>query len=485
MPREQNFYYQGDPTQQIGFDLVRAMLGDPAMAAQQQKQQAEMAEREARTRLLNGQADGVGIHNTASLSLPELFAQMAPKPVPMAPPPQPIPTLDSPDFLAGAGPTPMAPPPVDPMAQFSDNLAALIAAMSQMQGDKVNPSDNIRTLAAFMGGDEMARRGMIGAGDTPGKEFALTSGCADEIAQQGYDAEASKALGVATINNRDDIPVANIQAGASRDVATINHSNDIPVATIKADATRDVAGIKATGAAPGFDAIQRAIPGATMTSRRRSAEHNRAVGGVDDSMHLGRPGIQAYDTPAQPGMTVQEAARRIEAANPGVRVIEAIDERGRVGPNGKALGGWHFALANVGGGKAGGKVAAPKTPRAISLSRQTEIGTLMTTRLKELKGVQVSDPDLRGRLIARAVTFYQQSGNMQEAVDKAIRNVATADQIKASKPAEKGMFDGWGKPKPKAASAKAAPIRVKSPAEAMKLKPGTRYMTHDGREMIR
>ena len=50
MSRAPNFYYQ-DPTADIGNSLVRAILGDPAMAAQQRQQQAEQAERAAHTRI--------------------------------------------------------------------------------------------------------------------------------------------------------------------------------------------------------------------------------------------------------------------------------------------------------------------------------------------------------------------------------------------------------------------------------------------------
>ena len=103
------------------------------------------------------------------------------------------------------------------------------------------------------------------------------------------------------------------------------------------------------GPAPSFDAIQRVFPDVTMNSGVRTPEHNREVGGVSNSTHLGlRPGVQGYDINVQPGMTVDEAAARIEAANPGVRVVEKRDETGRTGPNGKPLSGWHFALLNNG-----------------------------------------------------------------------------------------------------------------------------------------
>lgn len=76
--------------------------------------------------------------------------------------------------------------------------------------------ETIGTLASFFGGDELARRGMVAQGKTPGEEFALTPERADEIAGIDNSAALARALGVAEINNRDDVPVANIHAGASR-----------------------------------------------------------------------------------------------------------------------------------------------------------------------------------------------------------------------------------------------------------------------------
>jgi hypothetical protein len=101
--------------------------------------------------------------------------------------------------------------------------------------------------------------------------------------------------------------------------------------------------------APSFAAIQKVFPNVDHpTSGLRSIAHNREVGGVANSLHLGLvPGVQAYDIPPQAGMTIHEAAAKIEAENPGVKVVESLAHRARK-PDG-SLGGyhWHFALAHA------------------------------------------------------------------------------------------------------------------------------------------
>lgn len=62
----------------------------------------------------------------------------------------------------------------------------------------------------------------------------------------------------------------------------------------------------------------RGIEGETVTSTRRSPAHNKAVGGVPNSYHLtGR----ARDSVPPPGMSMNEYARRLQALNPGLEVI--------------------------------------------------------------------------------------------------------------------------------------------------------------------
>lgn len=234
MAQRSNFYYQGQPDAlgaTIGQSLGRALFGDPAAAQAQAEAAAKLdyygaqsEEARAHAGLYGSQAAGQDGQNAASKGLPDLIASMfAPHapPAPMAAPSDPL------------APLPDAPGGFDE-ATFKAGLPAVIAAMSQMQGDKVDPNAVMGGLAAMFGSDELARRGMVAQGKTPDKDFALTPERADAIAQQGYGADYRKATAVATINNRDDIAVA--QA---------NHANDIPVANIRSQASHDVAQIRA------------------------------------------------------------------------------------------------------------------------------------------------------------------------------------------------------------------------------------------------
>lgn len=223
MGRAQNFYYQ-NPMESIGSSLATAIFGNPEMAQKAAMQRSQMAENDARARLAGAQAQGHEDQHTAGESLPALLAAMnAPN--------APLPSLDDPNFVIDAAPS--GPPPA-PDANFRNSLPAVVAALSRMQGDKVDTGETIGTLASFLGGDELARRGLVAQGHTPGEEFALTPERADAIARQGYDADQAKSFGVARINHESDIPVANIRARSAFNVAQVNHANDIPVAEIGA-----------------------------------------------------------------------------------------------------------------------------------------------------------------------------------------------------------------------------------------------------------
>jgi hypothetical protein len=64
------------------------------------------------------------------------------------------------------------------------------------------------------------------------------------------------------------------------------------------------------------------IPGERVTSTLRSPARNRAVGGVANSYHLTG---QARDSVPPPGMSMGEYARRLQAANPHLQVINEGD----------------------------------------------------------------------------------------------------------------------------------------------------------------
>ncbi len=169
------FGYQ-DPTAEIGYNLGRALFGDPEAAAKQAAQAAQMDQHRAaaeadrqHARLYGSQADGQGAQNTASAGLPELMASFAPMPGE---------TTDQ---------------------AFRRGLPGLVARIGQAQGDKINTSETIGSLASFLGGDEMARRGMVAQGHSPSADFAITPERADAIAGNDALAKLKQALGVADV----------------------------------------------------------------------------------------------------------------------------------------------------------------------------------------------------------------------------------------------------------------------------------------------
>ena len=64
------------------------------------------------------------------------------------------------------------------------------------------------------------------------------------------------------------------------------------------------------------------IPGERITSTRRSAGRNKAVGGVANSYHLSG---RARDSVPPKGMGMAEYYRRLKAANPNLDVINEGD----------------------------------------------------------------------------------------------------------------------------------------------------------------
>lgn len=475
MTRAPNFGYQ-DPTADIGSSLVKAIFGDPTLAAKARTEASQQALRDAQTvearrhgGLYLSQTGEVDRRNTASDGLPALFANMAPRPLEQGDPSQPTVPVD-PGFAHFAPPAdvPMQAAPAaaqpTPDQAFRAGLPALMAGLAQFKGDKFDPNSGIATLASFLGGDEMARRGLISQGHTPGKEFAITPDRADQIAATQNSADLVQAMGVARTNHEHDIQEARIRAASASNVAGINHASDIPVANIRAGSAATVAGISHGRNAPAFTAISDALPGATMSSGWRSAEHNREVGGVSDSNHLGlRPGVQGYDIPVQPGMTVQEAAARIEEKSGGkVRVIEARDERGRVGPNGKPLGGWHFALQSTRADAGGAKPVKAPPVKLINPTASKAIGTAVEDYYKQ---AAVTLPAaVLDEVQADAVRRFQQTGNPKQAVNEAVQ---------ARQALSRGLRDAQARLASETARANAAGAR-KAPDGNWYVRTGTR-----------
>jgi len=220
MSTGQNFYYQGNPAEALGSTLATALFGDPAARAKQQEMQSQMALREAqagqaraRGELYGAQTTGVGIQNSAAQGLPGLIANMAPRPAaPMVAAAPDGGNLEA-AFDSSVGPAAHA---ETQQAAIHRGLPELLAAMGQMNGAKIDPRQLMGTYGAFMGGDELARRGMVAQGQNPSENFALTPQRADAISARDAVEEDRKAFGVARINHATDIPVANIQAGAKR-----------------------------------------------------------------------------------------------------------------------------------------------------------------------------------------------------------------------------------------------------------------------------
>ena len=417
MARASTFFYQGDPTAQITSSLARAIFGDPQARAEQEQLQAQMDQRRAaaeadraRAGLYTSQTEGQGIQNGGGQSLPQLLADMVPRKAL----PQVALDQDNPSdgnfnaaFDSSIGPGSMD---ETSDAAMRRGLPAVMAAMGQMQGDKIDPRQMIGTLASFFGGDEMARRGLVAQGHSPTAAFAITPERADDIAAQDAGAKQKQAWGVA------DRQASASRYGADKRLVGTKYSADSSASASRYGSDKRLEGAtystdsKGAGKAPGFDAIKRVFPGASMNSGYRSPKHNREVGGVSNSTHLGnRPGVQGYDMDVQPGMTVDEAAARIEAANPGVRVIEKRDETGRVGPNGKPLGGWHFALQNTNApakdGKSGGG-APPKPPKPVNAATMTMLNGV----LDDTYDLKRFDPADQPGIRAAAATAYQTNG---------------------------------------------------------------------------
>lgn len=567
MPRAPNFGYQ-DPTQDIGNSLVRAIFGDPAAAQQQRKLQSEAALRTAQTgeatahgRLFGSQADGQDGQNTASASLPALFANLAPRPTEQGDPSQPTVPVDPgfahfapPADVPMAAPAPAAPPP-SPDQAFRAGLPALMAAMSQARGDKMDPSATVATLASFLGGEEMARRGQISQGHTPGKDFAITPERADTIASTQSASDLAQAIGTAHENHATDFGVARIHAASAGNVATINNRDNIPVANIQAASAANVAGIR-TGSG---------------TSR---GEKNNNPGNIEMGPFARSQGATGTDGRFATFPTYEAGVRAQEALlggsgylGAGRNTIDRIISHYAPPSDGNNIDNYGDYVSRVTGIPRGQPIGAAQIPVVAQAMRQFELGHsekpgkaakaapvkfVSTANAKQITdavdayfagaGVTLSDSN-KATIYAQAITHFQQSGNPVLAVqqtiqDRVAKNRAFRDQQAEARSQPSGVLqeqqarlatetaranahgarqapDGkWyvrtgtkpnGQPaysryetgaqdapaSPRASAFSPAPrtvrgvVQVSNPAEAMGLAPGTPYVTHDGRAMVR
>ena len=448
MPRGQNFFYQ-DPTASIGASLGKALFGDPeaarALAESRAKMDALAAQAEenrAHAGLYGTQADDQRMRTGYRGSFADLARDLATTSGIGAQ--APAPTFAASDDPLAPLPTPgpsEAPAPVAFNPQgFKSGIVPLIAAMAGAQ-ENPNIAEAIGAFGAMMGDDETARRALIAQGKTPDKDFALTADRADAIAQQGYDADYRKGVDVARTNHATDIPVANIQADASRYRANVG-----------ADASRDVARIRGEGnyVPMGESLITSVLPGAHINGGERDPTHNKEVGGAAGSYHLPGDGVEAYDIAPVPGQTFDQA-RAAMRAKYGSRLVEAIDETKHTNGTGPH---WHFAVAQerVTKGKGGsGSTASAKAPKPVPAASMKMLGTELDSQLKGRRlGVEAG---ARSTILGFAVENFQRSGNpvtaVAEAIDLAKRN-----------------SDGR-KPKPQQMAGKASP----PPAKAAPAKP--------------
>lgn len=429
--------YPTDPTFAIiGEGLGRALFGDPAARQAQQQAEAERQVAIARAQQARSAAGyddartrGVGIQNDASSNLVKLLTEGFASP----PPVQDMSTggtlADVVSSLgAGAGmeeqgilpPAPVAPPSND------DRLRALapqlFGTMAQMQGDKVDPNGVIGGLAALLGSDEFARRGLIAQGKTPGEEFALTADRADDIRAQEFGADYKKATDVATINNASDIPVAQIRADGT-----------VRAAGVRGEVSGNKDYAKATDDARA--AAQRLYPNARITQVER--DPNSALGKANPgSFHNHTKG--AVDIAPIPGMTFEQYVQGYR--NDGYPVLEAKNEVG-AGRSAHATGDhWHVVLGRrekpAGKGSTGVRTAGGKAPKAIPVSVSKQIDEKVATLIDDVFSThtEASRKKVASGWRARAGRYYQRYGDTGQVMDQLRKDMIAANSKRGGKP---------------------------------------------------
>lgn len=430
--------YPTDPTFAIiGEGLGRALFGDPAARQAQQQAEAERQVAIARAQQARSAAGyddartrGVTIQNDASSNLVKLLTEgFAPQPAPvdMSTGGSLADVVSSLGTGAGMEEQGILPPPpvVAPSAdeRLRSLAPALFGTMAQMQGDKVDPNGVIGGLAALLGSDEFARRGLIAQGKTPGDEFALTPERADAIRAQGYSAEYKKATDVATINNASDIPVAEIRARGGVDAARV-----------RGEAAGNVSGnkdyTKATDDARA--AVQRLYPSARITQVER--DPNSALGKANPgSYHNHTRG--AVDVAPIPGMTFEQYVQGYR--DQGYPVLEAKNEVG-AGRSAHATGDhWHIVLGRrekpAGKAMTGGGAKAPKAiPVAVSKALDEKVGALIDDVFAGHS--EASRKKVASGWRARAGRYYQRYGDTGQVTDQLRKDMIAANATRGGKP---------------------------------------------------
>lgn len=427
-----------NPTAEIGSNLVNALFGNPAAAAKQREMQAQADARDAaaeearaHAQVYRGQSTGLDTTNAANTGLPELFANLYKTTAPIAArAPVGLESDDAGEIPAVAG--------VNADQAMKAGMPALLAAMVQ-GGHAANVGGVTQALAAFGGGDEMARRGLVSAGHSPTKDFALTPERADQIAGAEQASKLAQALGVANINHATDIPVANIRAGALRDVATINNRDGIAKANIAANSRVDAAGARG-GANSLGTMIGSLYPEARVTSGDRSQAAQdgliaRGATGAVHSYHVPGNGGSAIDMAPIPGKTLSQVVGDLRAS--GADVIEAKDETSPgqgTGPH------WHIAVRDTGKPSAWAK-APPRLSSADDKSVEHALAVLWNATTTDGGGStpqpSFSAIDLNGPsktlLKARTADLLQSGGNLASAAQQATREYWAAVRANGGK----------------------------------------------------
>lgn len=438
MARGQNFFYQSSPAEAIGASLGKALFGDPEMAAAQARARTEAALREAQTAeatahggLYTSQTTGQDYQNTSAQGQPGAIADFISKSYLASHPGSSAAPVALP---AGGAPASYAPAPAeDPQLTRALSLGNVLATLAGSQGDKVSTTDTMGTLSALMGGpdaDQQGRAANIILHGSPTKDFAVTSGRADQIAATDNAANLAQAIATASTNHASDIPVANISAGARRDAATINHRDDIASENIRADAKRDVATIKGGGGRDaGFSLVSDVLPGAVMTGGERTAARNAEVGGVANSRHLAGDGIEAYDIKPFYGARTFADAKAAMQARYGARLVEAKDETHRPGHGPH----WHFAVRSEGGPT---RAASAKPPKGVSPASSKMLTDELVTQIAA-EGSTIP-PRIQTAIRSRAITLFRQTGDPVASVRRAMQDA------QASGAREKPAVGGGG-----------------------------------------
>lgn len=435
MRRENPFFNSPYPTNPafagVADGLSRALFGDPVARAEQEQQQLELEAQRARIAQAQAAAGydiartrGVDMENTANGGLPAFISGLFTGSQEQAP-------RMGPDGLL----MPEDPVPVTAEQRFNGNLPGVIAALVQ-GGNAKDLAQVVGTASAFAGGDELARRGMVAQGKTPGEDFALTPDRADNIRAQGYASDLARALGVAEINNRDDIPVAEISAGARRYAADQS----------AAASTRNTI-IKEAGAPvpDGRSAALSVYPGLRVTSNRR---------GKNDPLTKANPGSYhansnaAIDAAPIPGMTFERYVQGYRDA--GYTILEARDEVNN--PSGHSTGPhWHVVLGQNAAGrkaaaKAGGGRGSSSTP--LPMNVQNALGKGIDTYFEDL-GVNPTEP-VKAGWIRYAEREYRKTGNVRSAVAAAqqrhaqeVKKTKAAKNKPAARTASKPTVSNW------------------------------------------